>query len=181
VVVQPRGIGERGKRWSLGIGLMAVPLVAMGHYSAALVIILINRLMDGLDGAIGRRGDASAFGGYLDIFCDMMFYAAILAGFAPAGPANALPATLLLATFICIGTSLLGRAIIAAQRGEVDDRARGQRPFFHSGGLIIGSETIIALVVFCLLPLAFPWLTTIFAVFCLWAAAMRIWNARKEN
>ena len=39
----------------LAIGLLAVPLLAGGHYGGA-VVILLNRLIDGLDGAIARQG-----------------------------------------------------------------------------------------------------------------------------
>src|SRR5262252_5162969 len=55
----------------LAVGLIAVPLLAVGRYDAALLVILLNRLIDGLDGAIARHKGATAFGGYLDIMCDM--------------------------------------------------------------------------------------------------------------
>ena len=102
-----------------------VPLLACGCYGAALLVILLNRLIDGLDGAIARQGRPTPFGGYLDIVCDMAFYAAVPLGFALASPANALWAALLLASFVCTAASFLGRAVMAAQRGEADDGARG--------------------------------------------------------
>ena len=46
----------------LAVGLVAVPLLAYGHYIAALVVILFNRLFDGLDGAIARRDPAQPAG-----------------------------------------------------------------------------------------------------------------------
>src|SRR5438128_2466623 len=73
----------------LAVGLLTVPLLAGAHYNAALVIVLINRLLDGLDGAIARQGKSTPFGGYLDIVCDMVFYAALPLGFALAAPGNA--------------------------------------------------------------------------------------------
>ncbi|MEQ9199427.1 MAG: CDP-alcohol phosphatidyltransferase family protein, partial [Rhodospirillales bacterium] len=36
------------------IGIAAVPAIAAGLYPLALVLILINRLTDGLDGAVAR-------------------------------------------------------------------------------------------------------------------------------
>ena len=36
------------------IGLAALPLLAAGQFTAALIVILLNRLADGLDGAIAR-------------------------------------------------------------------------------------------------------------------------------
>ena len=85
----------------LAVGLLALPLLAGGHYGWALPVILLNRLIDGLDGAIARQGSPTAFGGYLDIVCDMAFYAAVPLGFALASPANAVWAALLLASFVC--------------------------------------------------------------------------------
>ena len=37
------------------IGVLALPFLALGWYGAALAAILLNRLLDGLDGALARR------------------------------------------------------------------------------------------------------------------------------
>ncbi|EJC5723005.1 CDP-alcohol phosphatidyltransferase family protein, partial [Escherichia coli] len=37
------------------IGVLALPFLALGWYLAALIVILLNRLLDGLDGALARR------------------------------------------------------------------------------------------------------------------------------
>ncbi|MFO1158396.1 MAG: CDP-alcohol phosphatidyltransferase family protein [Reyranellaceae bacterium] len=162
----------------LGVGLLAVPLLAVEAFDAALLVILLNRLIDGLDGPTARHGrGATPFGGYLDIMCDMVFYAAVPIGFALASPANALWAALLLGSFVCTASSFLGRAVLAAQRHESDDGRRGRKSFFFSAGLIEGSETIFAFVLFCLLPAHFPWLAAVTAVLCFWTAAARILEA----
>lgn len=158
----------------LAIGVAAVPLLAFGHYGAALLVILLNRLLDGLDGAVARHRQPSAFGGYLDIVCDMAFYAAIPLGFALARPENALWAALLLASFVCTCASFLGRAVLAAGRGESDTGARGRKSFFHAAGLMEGTETILAFVLFCLLPEIFPWLAAAVGALCFWTAAARV-------
>ncbi len=165
----------------LAVGLLAVPLLAGGHYGWALAVILVNRLCDGLDGAVARRGSLSPFGGYLDIVCDMAFYAAVPFGFALASPANALWAALLLASFVCTAASFLGRAIMAAQRGETDDGAHGHKSFFYAAGLIEGSETILAFVLFCLFPAVFPWLAGLFAGLCLWTAGARLVDGYRSD
>jgi phosphatidylglycerophosphate synthase len=156
------------------VGLTTVPLLAWGRYELALLVVLVNRLIDGLDGAIARHKGATPFGGYLDIMCDMGFYVAVPLGFALAHPDNALWAALLLASFVCTASSFLGRAVLAAQRGEPDEGARGRKSFFHASGIVEGTETIIAFVLFCLFPAAFPWLAGIFAVLCFWTAAARV-------
>jgi phosphatidylglycerophosphate synthase len=162
----------------LAIGLTTIPLLAWGRYEMALLVILANRLIDGLDGAIARSKGTTPFGGYLDIMCDMGFYAAVPLGFALARPDNALWAAVLLASFVCTASSFLGRAVLAAQSGEPDDGARGRKSFFHAAGIVEGTETIIAFVAFCLFPEAFPWLAGSFAVLCFWTAAARILEAK---
>ncbi|MDP1964198.1 MAG: CDP-alcohol phosphatidyltransferase family protein [Reyranella sp.] len=161
----------------LAIGLLAMPALAHGRYDLALLAILLNRLIDGVDGPIARQGEPTPFGGYLDIMCDMAFYATVPLGFAFGDPANAVWATVLLASFVCTAASFLGRAVLAAQVGEANDGKRGRKSFFHAAGLIEGSETIAAFVLFCLFPGAFPWLAGLFAALCFWTAAARVVEA----
>jgi phosphatidylglycerophosphate synthase len=161
----------------LAIGLLAVPALALGWYGLALLLVLLNRLIDGVDGPIARHGTPTPFGGYLDIMCDMAFYAAVPVGFALANPANAVWAAILLASFVCSGASFLGRAVLALQLGEAYDGKRGRKSFFHAAGLIEGSETIAAFVLFCLFPAFFPWLAGVFAALCVWTSAARVREA----
>lgn len=54
------------------IGVLALPFLALGWYLAALVAIVLNRLFDGLDGALARRrglSDAGDFSISRSIFC----------------------------------------------------------------------------------------------------------------
>ncbi len=60
------------------IGVLALPFLALGWYLAALVVILLNRLLDGLDGALARRRGLTDAGGFLDISLDFLFYALVL-------------------------------------------------------------------------------------------------------
>lgn len=146
------------------IGLLAVPLLAMKFWTAALIAILINRILDGLDGALARyQQQANSAGGYLDICVDFLFYAAIPLGFAMAdAQQNALAATVLLAVFIGTGSSFLAFAIPA----EKLNLARPQfanKSFYFLNGLTEGTETIAFFVAFCLWPDYFPQLAYAFA------------------
>lgn len=113
-------------------------------------------------------------GGYLDIVCDMVFYAAVPLGFALAQPENAVWAALLLASFVSTCASFLGRAVLAAGRGELDTGTRGRKSFFHAAGIMEGTETILAFVLFCLFPGVFPWLAGGVAILCFWTAIARV-------
>ncbi|HMP54975.1 MAG TPA: CDP-alcohol phosphatidyltransferase family protein, partial [Novosphingobium sp.] len=80
-------------------GLGAGAAIAQGHYLASLALILVNRLLDGLDGAVARRHGITDFGGFLDSLADYVFYVAVPVGFGLANPAHLLPALLLVASF----------------------------------------------------------------------------------
>jgi phosphatidylglycerophosphate synthase len=157
----------------LAIGLAAVPLLAVESYAGALVAIGLNRLADGLDGAVARRGTPSDLGGYLDIVGDFIFYAAVPFGFALARPENALPAAFLILSFVGTGSSFLAYAIMAAKRG-LADAAPTRRSLYYLGGLTEGTETIIAFAVFCLAPVAFPILAYVFGALCWLTTVSRV-------
>lgn len=120
------------------VGLACVPLLAVEAYGWALACCLFNRLLDGLDGAVARIHGPTDFGGYLDIVADMVFYAAVVLGFALARPENALWAAVLLASFVGTASSFLGHAVISAKRGE-QTALRGRKSFYHAAGLIEGT------------------------------------------
>jgi phosphatidylglycerophosphate synthase len=138
-------------------------------------LILLNRLADGLDGALARRIGATERGAFLDIALDFVFYALVPFGFALADPErNALSAAALLATFVGTGSSFLAFAAIAAQRGlKAPDFAT--KGLYYLGGLTEGAETIALFVAMCLWPAAFPGLAYAFAVLCL-ATTLTRWR-----
>jgi phosphatidylglycerophosphate synthase len=161
------------------VGLLAVPALAMLRYDLALVAIVANRLSDGLDGAVARRNGLSDFGGYLDIVSDMIFYGAVVWGFALAQPASALWAALLLVSFMGTSSSFLAYGILAAKRG-ISTEAQGQKSFFYSAGLIEGTETAVFLALICILPQHFALLAQIFAALCGLTILQRIAAAYRD-
>lgn len=164
----------------LVVGLLAVPALAFQHYGLALAAIVLNRLADGLDGPLARRhGGGSDRGGFLDIACDFLFYAAVPFGFALAEPDNALPAAFVIFSFVGTGSSFLAYAVIAAKCGLSTD-LRGRKSLYYLGGLTEGTETIAFLVAICLFPEAFPALAWLFGALCWVTTASRLlagWRA----
>ncbi|MCM2131016.1 CDP-alcohol phosphatidyltransferase family protein [Larsenimonas rhizosphaerae] len=62
------------------VGLLAIPALWLGEPAWAVGAIVVNRLMDALDGAIARWADVStASGRFLETTLDSLFYAAMLA------------------------------------------------------------------------------------------------------
>ena len=165
-------------------GMLAVPALASGHYAMALALILLNRIADGLDGTVARLTAPTPRGAFLDIALDFFFYASIPLGFALADPAqNALPAAVLITSFVGTGSSFLAFATIAAQRGLMasDYPTKG---IYYLGGLTEGAETIALFIAMCLWPGLFPPLALIFAVACLFTTALRWhqgWHAFKTE
>jgi len=161
------------------VGLLALPLLAVEAYGWALVAILLNRLSDGLDGAVARHVRLTDFGGYLDIVCDFLFYAAVPVGFALARPeANAVAAAVLVFSFVGTGASFLAYAVLAAKRG-IGTELRGAKSFYYLGGLTEGAETIALFVLLCLWPSAFAPIAYVFAALCWVTTTTRIVAARQ--
>mgnify|MGYP003653994513 CR=1 FL=1 len=161
-----------------GAGLCAGLAIASGQFLTGLAFIILSRLLDGLDGPVARAGKGGTdFGGYLDIACDYIFYAAIPLAFGWSDEANRLPALALLASFILSGTSFLAYAVIAEKRGLTTSR-QGTKSFYYMAGLAEGSETIAAFILFCLFPAWFPVLTYAFAALCALTMVGRVLMAR---
>lgn len=156
------------------IGLAAAAAIALQHFGAGLVLLLLSRLMDGLDGAVARATQPTDRGGFLDITLDFLFYAAIPLAFAIANPAsNALPAAVLLASFMGTGSSFLAFAAIAEKRGLTDTALPG-KSFYFLGGLTEATETIAAFAAMCLWPHWFAPIAYGFAALCGITTALRI-------
>ncbi len=162
------------------IGMAAAVSIALQQFTVGLVLLLLSRLMDGLDGAVARLTQPTDRGGFLDITLDFLFYAAIPLAFAVADPAqNALPAAVLLASFMGTASSFLAFAIVAAQRG-ITSTALPDKSFYFLGGLTEATETIAAFVAMCLWPQWFAPIAWGFAALCAITTALRIgWGCQR--
>jgi len=149
----------------LALGLAGAGAIASGAIGAGLALILANRLIDGLDGAVARARGPTAFGGYLDIVADFAFYVSVPLGFGVLADANTLPALVLVASFVLTGVSFLAFATIAATRGE-ETAAHGRKSFFYSTGLAEGAETILVFALMCLFPAWFGVIAYAYAGLC---------------
>lgn len=146
------------------LGLVACALAAQGHFLAALGALLLNRLADGLDGAIARHNGAeSDIGAYLDIVCDFIIWALLPLAFIAHAPENAFAAALLLSSFAMSMTVFLAFAIMAEKKG-LKSQAQGKKHFFYLSGLAEGTETIGFFVFVMLFPAYFSVGAMVFAL-----------------
>lgn len=147
-------------------GIAAMAAVALGAFGLGLALFAVNRLADGLDGAVARHSRLTDLGGFLDIVLDFITYAGMVFAFAVADPErNALAAAFLLFAFMGTGSSFLAFAIMAAKRTLATDE-RGRKSLYYLGGLAEGTETILFFVLACLLPGQFALLAWIFGGMC---------------
>ena len=147
-------------------GLGAFAALCFGQWLPALLLILLNRLLDGLDGAVARIHGPTDRGAYLDIALDMVFYALIPLGFAVQAPQDhALPAAVLIVSFVGTGSSFLAFSAVAARLGRKAPEFP-TKGIYYAGGLAEGFETIVVFAAMCLFPGHFAVIAYGFAALC---------------
>ncbi len=157
-----------------GMGLLAFFALWMNWYITALFFILLNRIMDGLDGALARLTARTDAGGFLDICLDFIFYSAVVAGFALSDPQNnAFAAVFLLLGFVGTGTSFLAFAVMA-QKHDLKSMAYPHKAMYYIGGLTEGTETILFFIIICIFPDLFPLFAFLFSFLCLITTITRV-------
>jgi phosphatidylglycerophosphate synthase len=162
-----------------GLALGGAFFITQLNFTAVLGFILLNRIVDGLDGAVARINGPTEFGGYLDTICDYIFYLSIPIAFGLTSTINQIPALLLIASFTLTAVSFLAFAAIAARQTS-GNGAHGPKAFIYSAGLMEGGETIAFFVLFCLFPGFFPTLAVVFAALCLLTVVQRFILAAKS-
>lgn len=156
------------------IGLIAAFAIWQHYYVAGLVLLLVSRLCDGLDGAIAKVTEPTDFGGFLDIVLDFVFYGAIPLGFILGDPsANGVAGSVLIFSFYVNGTTFLAYAIMAEKQDMVSTE-RGEKSLYFTTGLAEGTETIAVLCAFCLFPAHFSIIAYVYAAICFYTALSRI-------
>jgi phosphatidylglycerophosphate synthase len=160
------------------VGIGAGIVICYGSMLAGLACLALNRLIDGLDGAVARQSNPSEWGGYLDSIADYIFYLAVPLGFAATDPTNRWPALLLISSFTLTAVSFLALAAIIARRSDAPSD-HGAKAFVYTSGLMEGGETIIFFILMLLFPLHFPILATVFAGLCVATVVQRLIMAHR--
>jgi phosphatidylglycerophosphate synthase len=170
-----RGVQADTLTWAgFAVGLLAALAIALQAWLAGLCLLLLSRLLDGLDGAVARLTRPTDRGSFLDITLDLVFYASIPLAFALADPAaHALAAAVLLASFIGTGSSFLAFAVLAEKRG-LPTTGPLRKGFYFLGGLTEAGETLVVFVAMCLWPEHFTPLALGFAALCLLTLLTRL-------
>ena len=155
-------------------GMAAVPMLYLQEYTAALVLILINRILDGMDGALARMSTPTNAGGFLDITLDFIFYPAVVFGFALANPGtNALAAAALIFSFVGTASSFLAFAALA-EKSQIKCVTYPHKSLYYLGGITEGTETIILFILMCLFPDRFTLMAWGFTGLCWITTLLRV-------
>lgn len=178
--------------WFTAAGLLAGVVTAVTlwqqQYALGFLLWFINRVFDGLDGAVARlRGTQSDFGGYLDIVVDFVVYAVIPVGLA-AGVASTATSTgsvqaitlsliFLLCTYYVNAASWMYLAAILEKRRAVHDGRL--TTITMPAGIIGGTETIVFYTAFILFPSYLAWLFGLMGLLITATILQRlVWAAR---
>ncbi|WED27944.1 CDP-alcohol phosphatidyltransferase family protein [Vibrio sp. DW001] len=157
------------------LGCLTLPSLIFQQYDLALVFVILNRLCDGLDGALARIQGISDSGGFLDISLDFLFYSLVPFGFVLANvEQNAIAGAFLIFSFIGTGSSFLAFAVMAGKR-DIENPVYKNKSLYYMAGLTEGTETIACFVIFCLFPDYFAQIAYVFGTLCWITTINRIW------
>ncbi len=182
-----REVGKAFSPMSITLAAGAVGVCAalagwQGQYTLGLLLWLLNRALDGLDGAVARAtGRQSDFGGFLDTLVDFTLYTIIPIGLALRQPDLPILFALIYflgACYINAGAFLYLSAIL--ERRNTGAKQRGELTTIHMPrGIIEGAEAIIFFSLFFLFPDALVFLFALLASLVLATAARHlIWAGR---
>ena len=166
------------------LGLLMCVLVFFQFYLTALILLVLNRLCDGLDGTMARLTIPSPLGGYLDIVFDFTIYSGFVLAFGLSNSNYTIISMVLLFLYIGTGTTFLARAAIQTQLDKIpessDSKKELPKSFYYSSGLIEGTETTIFMILCLLLPNFYIFISIIFGILCLITFVSRIVVCYKE-
>lgn len=168
-------------------GLAAAGAAAAAVWWSAIVLFLIGRVLDGLDGEVARgRGAASDAGGYADIVADTVVYAAVPIGAAIGSSIDHIwPVTaLLLASFYLNTITWTYLAALVEKRRTASgtdrpDRDRSPTSVVMPAGLVEGFETILFFTVMLAVPRWLDWTMGIMATAVMLGAVARFVGGRR--
>lgn len=168
---------------ALTVTLGAAALAWADRPIAALTGWLVGRLLDGLDGSVARaRGEASDWGGYLDIVADTIGYAAVPIGVALGLDTTAgwVAVAVLEGVFFVNTISWAFLAAVLEKRGAGAAATGEMTTVTMPSALVEGTETIVLFGVFLAVPSLAPWVFSVMAGLVGINVLQRLWWARSN-
>ncbi|MBY3792652.1 CDP-alcohol phosphatidyltransferase family protein [Rhodococcus fascians] len=159
----------------LVLGLGSALAAGLQFWLLALVLWIVSRIADGLDGPLARRRSTTGgAGGFFDITADFVVYGTTVVGVAigasAAYDAPWWPFLLVLLAYYINGTAFLAFSSIAERTGRTIDDGRS---LSFLGGLAEGAETIAVQSLWLLLP-GISWQIAV-----VWAAVVAVSSTQR--
>ena len=155
-------------------GVLMCLFIIIDQYLIAMIFLFLNRLSDGLDGAMARLQTPTPLGGYLDIVLDFLIYGGFVLSFGITEQNNSLLSMVLLFCYIGTGCTFLAKAALLPSLINQNLNEEIPKSFHYAVGLVEGTETIIFMFLCLLFPGLFIYLASIFALLCLITIVFRI-------
>ena len=149
--VHPNSI--TGVGFLVGVGTCVA--VVADRFWLALGMWLVNRVLDGLDGAVARRIGPTRLGGFLDIMADFAVYGGMVVAIGWAIPEARVAALFVFLAYYLNGAAFLAWSSLVAEKAVSDEGSGHEgddRSLNFPDGLAEGFETIAAMSLILLLP-----------------------------
>lgn len=163
-----------------GFGILMCISIVIDQYLIGILFLFLNRLCDGLDGAMARLTAPTPLGGYLDIVLDFLVYGGFVLSFGLTEQNYTFLSMVLLFCYIGTGTTFLAKAAILPSLTHQNQNNDIPKSFHYAVGLVEGSETIVFMILCLLFPNLFVYLSSIFIALCLITIVFRIIVCYKE-
>ena len=160
---------------SLLAGVLCLGAIAAGLNVLGLILWLLNRLLDGLDGEVARlRAETSELGSYLDIAADFFMYGGFLVALAVQHPDARLALLTLFFAYYLNGSLFLALSGILE---KIKAERLTERGLHFRRSLTEGFETIVAGVLFLVFPGHVSLIAWVFAAMVFVSSAQRLQDA----
>ena len=144
----------------------------------AFVFLCLNRICDGLDGALARLIGETDIGAFYDIVLDFLFYTLFPLSFIFLDIKNSYSICFLLFSFVATQTTFLASAwIIEKNNLSISDGQK--KSFFYVGGITEGFETIVCFMMMLFLNEFVNYIAYIFGILCWITFITRVLFIRK--
>ena len=146
-------------------GLCCFYFIINSLFLLAIIFLFLNRLFDGLDGAIARLNGETDIGAFYDIILDFIFYSLFPIAFIFLDLNYSYSICFLLLSFVATQTTFLASAWII-EKNKISISDGHKKSFFYSGGITEGFETIICFTLMLLFHEFIDYIAYIFGVLC---------------
>ncbi|OGT37471.1 MAG: hypothetical protein A3F11_02290 [Gammaproteobacteria bacterium RIFCSPHIGHO2_12_FULL_37_14] len=156
-----------------GIGVF--PMLWLGQYSMATLLLLLSGYCDSMDGVLARSSNQTSVNGAVyDIMSDRMVECAVILGLFSMDPAQrgGLSLAMLSSILICVTSFLVVGIFIQNST---------QKSFYYSPGMIERAEAFIFFIAMIWLPRYFNLLASIFTILVFFTAFLRIYQFVKNQ